>query len=93
MNSKTDELQNLYVYGWYKKGAIQMLLALEDLFKPSNVYQKAVFSMLKKDMTAIEKFILRDYDTIGYRNHKYKGKKLIEVEAYLAKRTWLLSEA
>lgn len=90
VRDEISDLQNLSCYSWFRKGAIQMLLALERENSFKDVYSKALFKELTTNPIALDRFLEHDYDTILYKNHKTKGKKVVGVEACLGERTSII---
>ena len=92
MQTKADvrrelsELKKFSFYSWFRKGAIQMLLALERENSFKDVYSKALFKELTTNPIALDRFLEHDYDTILYKNHQMKGKKVVSVEACLGEK-------
>lgn len=76
---------HIYAFGHYINGALQALLKIDEYLecyaKPADkIYMRAILKLAMSDVRNAERF-LRD-DTIGFRNHKKKGTKLVSVEAY-----------
>lgn len=78
-------LNNVVYYSAYYHGAMAALRFAADWFKPhlygdDKVYVMASLELAMKDLRYTELFM--NGQPMRYRNHEYKGKKLVKCEAY-----------
>ena len=76
---------HIHAFGHYINGALQALLKIDELlenyYKPADkIYMRAIVKLAMSGTLNTERFLRGD--TIGFRNHKKKGTKLVSVEAY-----------
>lgn len=82
-------LTNVYYYSAYYQGARMGILRasewmLDRIKGEEKVYAKAELDLITKDVRYTEMFL--QGQTIRYRNHEKKGKKLVKCEAYFSER-------
>ena len=80
-----DIPMHIHSFGHYINGAIHALIKVDELLesyaKPADkIYMRAIVKLALSDVRNAERYLRGD--TIGFRNHKRKGTKLISVEAY-----------
>ena len=76
-------IEYLSDYAPYQRGAFDMYLRLKNVFyKEANVIDKAIWKMLEDQKTR-QRFLKHEFEEIGLKNHKYKNKRLVSVEACL----------
>lgn len=101
MNVWHKNLRNLTLWGWYLKGARDMLLMLREVFlceEPHpelqipakykgelRIYNKAVLDLLLSDKMNIDKFLSGEYPKFKDFKRNNKGK-LLECRAYFAEK-------
>ena len=78
-------LNNVMYYSAYYHGARAALRLAADWFEPhlkgdDKVYVRASLELAMKDLRYTELFM--NGQPMRYRNHEYKGKKLVKCEAY-----------
>ena len=82
-------LTNVHYYSAYYQGARMGILRasewmLDRIKGEEKVYAKAELDLITKDVRHTEMFL--QGQTIRYRNHEKKGKKLVKCEAYFSER-------
>lgn len=93
---KLPELINLTQWGKEMQQCRNLMLRLKeegafgpspkDKYKMQQWELDALYSLVTKDKLNMQTFLTHGYQTLGYRNFKLKGKKIVSAEAYFISR-------